>query len=103
MASLRNLAITVLTATTTPPPYVTTPDDPTAPTNDHYLLTTLPGPCQISRDDLRLSADEAGHDVSRLVLGGVEIPADVGFDTHSDGRRPVPCARRCPCWRYRRR
>jgi hypothetical protein len=31
MASLRNLAITVLTATTTPPPYVTTPDDPTGP------------------------------------------------------------------------
>ncbi|HEY3718399.1 MAG TPA: 2-C-methyl-D-erythritol 2,4-cyclodiphosphate synthase [Jatrophihabitantaceae bacterium] len=32
-----------------------------------------------------------GHDVhrlvagKRLVLGGVEIPADVGFDTHSDG------------------
>jgi 2-C-methyl-D-erythritol 2,4-cyclodiphosphate synthase len=32
-----------------------------------------------------------GHDVHRLVahkplvLGGVEIPADVGFDTHSDG------------------
>ena len=32
-----------------------------------------------------------GHDLhrlvpgGRLVLGGVEIPADVGFDTHSDG------------------
>ena len=32
-----------------------------------------------------------GHDIHRLVpgknlvLGGVTIPADVGFDTHSDG------------------
>lgn len=32
-----------------------------------------------------------GHDLhrlvpgGRLVLGGVEVPADVGFDTHSDG------------------
>lgn len=51
----------------------------------------MPLECERMADHSTAFRTGMGHDIHRLVpgkpliLGGVEIPSDVGFDTHSDG------------------